>query len=142
SQNAAPGRFVRRVDDDQIFDAEAAEADTIEPRLDGDHVPRPEVGCAGGRLERVVVDQQPDPVPGPQEPPVGVPGVSDEVPAHRGDLAGRYPGAHGRQPGELHADQQVVDLALVRGRLADHVAAGHVGVVAVDQPADVDHDRV
>ena len=52
------------------------------------------------------------------------------------------PADDGGEPGELDLEQEGVDLRLLCGRFADHVAAGHVGVVAVDQCTDVDDDGV
>ena len=42
----------------------------------------------------------------------------------------------------LRLEHQLVHLALLVGRLADHERAGHVGVVAVDEGADVDDHGV
>src|SRR5690606_37963547 len=66
----------------------------------------------------------------------------DQRPAHGVDVLGRHTGAHRGETGELDLQQQVVAFALLGRRFADHVAAGHVGVVPVDQSTYVDDDGV
>ena len=93
-------------------------------------------------MERILVDEQPDAVAGAVQVPVEMAGSVEDVAARRVDVAGGDALADGPQPSELGLEHEVVDLLLLGGGIADHVAPRHVGVVAVDEGADVDHDGV
>ena len=93
-------------------------------------------------MERAFVDLEADAVAGAVQVPVAVAGLDEHVAAGAVDLAGRDAADDRGDPGALRRRHQFVQLALLRGRLADHVRPGHVGVVAVDERADVDDHGV
>ena len=70
------------------------------------------------------------------------PASAKTVAARRVDVAGADAGADRGEAGELGLEHEVVDPSLLVGRLADDERAGHVGVVAVDERADVDDHGV
>ena len=95
-------------------------------------------------MERPFVDLEADTVAGAVQVPVAVAGLVEHVAARRRSIAQRAcvdAGDRG-DAGVLRRRHQLVELALLRGRLADHVRPGHVGVVAVDERTDVDDHRV
>jgi hypothetical protein len=93
-------------------------------------------------VKGLFVDDQPDPVAGGVEVPLGTTGLPEDLTADPIDVASRHAGRDRGQPRELRLEDEVVDLALVIGRSAHHVTACHVGVIAVDECTDVDHHGV
>ncbi len=126
----------------EVFDPEAAEADTIEARFDSHDVAGAEFSRRRGRFEGILVDQQSDAVTDGVRKPVGVAGFGDELAARRIDVPCGDTSAHGFETGDLNAEQEIVDLGLLVGRRPDDVAPRHVGVIAVDEPSHVDHHGV
>ena len=88
-----------RGDDDEVLDADAAEAATIEAGFDGHDVPGDAVRRRDRASdERVLVDQQADAVAGAVEEPVAVPGVGEHVAARRVDVAAPTPAPTAARP--------------------------------------------
>ena len=128
---------------DEVLDAEPAEPATIEAWLDRHDV----AGSSSSALddlrgEGVLVDVEADAVAGAVEEPVAVAARRRTCSRQAASTSrAATPGAHGVEPGELGLEDQLVDRAAARRRLADDERAGHVGVVAVDERADVDDRR-
>ena len=73
---------------------------------------------------------------------LAVAGVGDHLARGAVDLLAGDARAHGLEAGLLRAADDLVDLALLVGRLADVDGAGGVGAVAVLEAAEVEHDHV
>ena len=126
----------------EIFDAETAEANTIEARFDGHDVSDPKFQGRCRRLKRVFVDLEANAVTRRVQIPVEITGLLNPVTAVRVDITSKRAVRDCVESGELDIKQKRIDLLLPWGRFTDHITAGHIGVVAVDEGSDVDHDRV
>jgi hypothetical protein len=71
-----------------------------------------------------------------------VPGVADEVPRRGVHIHHVHAGPGGLDPGPLRGRDELVDLALPAGGLAERDRAGHVRVIAAVQRAEVHRDQV
>ena len=88
------------------------------------------------------MDLQPHPVAEAVAEVLAVPGVGDH-PASRGvDVGQVRSGPQRIAAGLLRGADQLIDLALPIGGLAQHKRPGHVGVIAADQGTEVDLDEV
>ena len=68
----------------------------------------------------------PTPCPVPCMNHSSYPAGGDEIAAHGIDLAGGDAGPHRGKPGDLGVEQEVVEPLLLRRRIADDEATGHV----------------
>ena len=129
-------------DDQRVLDADTAAVGQIDTGLHGDR--RASKQCTGGRRadSRRFVDLQSDAVAESVAEVVGVPGVGDDLPRRGVDLLERGPGRERFPARPLRGGHQLVDVELpLRGR-RQHERAGHVGVIAAHQGAEVDLDEV
>ena len=133
-------------DDHEVLDADAAEALTIDARLDGHHVPDLRAARRRDRSsERVLVDRRGrrrGRCRGVNQSPQPAAAIASRQAAST--LAGgRRRRATAATPARLGLeDQRRRASACSARRLADHERAGHVGVVAVDERAEVDDHGV
>ena len=86
--------------------------------------------------------REPDPVPGAVDEAVAVAGLGDDGTRRSVDLLARHAGADGLESGLLRVPDELVDGALLVGRLAHVDCPRRVGAVPVLQPAEVEHDHV
>src|SRR6476646_5943322 len=114
----------------------------VDTWLDGDQNPACEFTRSAVPDGRRLVHLEPDAVPQSVLEVVAVPGVPDQVAGGRVHVpdVGARPG--GVQTGSLRGRDQLVDLPLPAGRLAQCDGTGHVGVVAAVQRAEVHRDQV
>src|SRR5262245_66623506 len=99
--------MTRRGDGGEVLDADAAEAVTIEPRLDGDDVPFGEHGRRRRGGERFLVDVEADPVAGAVDEPVVVAGVAEHRTARLVEVRARNARTNGGEAGELRLQHKV-----------------------------------
>ena len=85
---------------------------------------------------------QPDAVPGSVDEVLAVTGVGDHLARRAVDLLALDARPHRLEAGLLRAPHELVDLALLVGRLADVDGAGRVRAVAVLDAAEVEDDHV
>ena len=128
--------------DHEVFDTDASESFTIDPRLHGHYVPDLQFQVTGAIDERILVDQQADSVPGPMTEPFAVASLGDCIAAHRIEFGGADAGLDRVDAGSLGGEHHLVELELLLRRLTDEERARHVAVIAVVQRADIDDDRV
>lgn len=90
-------------DQDEVFDAETAESNTIEARFDGHDVSDPKFQRRCGRFKRIFMDLQANAMTRRMQIPVEVTGLLDPVTACRVDITGAGAGRYGVEARELNA---------------------------------------
>ena len=130
-------------DEHRVLDPDAAEPGTVDAGLHGHHVPdlesrpwRPATANGSSWMSR------PTPWPVPWVKSARPAGLGDQVAAGRVDGVGGDAGPDGRTPAAWAAVTTSSSRRCVGARLPDDERAGHVGVVAVDQRAEVDDDEI
>ncbi len=132
---SSSGRAV--ADDQGVFDPHPAAAGQVDPGLDGDDHARLQRTGPGRAEQRRLVDLQADAVPQPVHELVAVPRARDHLAGGGVDVDDLRPGRQPAAPHLLGGRDERVQVTLPAGGPADHHGAGHVGVVAVDQRAEV-----
>src|SRR5215469_186862 len=139
SQDA--GSPVRRHDQD-VLDPDAALAGQVHTRLDGDWNPVRKFTRSAVPQHRRLVDLQAHAVPEAVLEMLRVPGGADHVPRRRVHVPDVRPDRQRLDSRLLCGGDQVVDVALPPGRLADRDGARHVRVVAPVLRPEVDGHQV
>ena len=88
------------------------------------------------------MDVEPDAVPEPVAEALAVPGGGDQLACGRVDGAGRCPGAHCLEAGQLGGEHELVDLPALAVDLADGERSRAVRAVAVELRPPVDRDQL
>ena len=130
-------------DGEEFFDSDASEAHTIGPWLDRHHVTGPKNVGRPWIHPRRFMDEKADTVTDTVRELPFEPCLGEDRTAGRIDFAARGTRTHYPHACFTGATYHVVTQPhFVGTRAVDHESSGHVGVIAVNQSAEVDDDRV
>src|ERR1700728_1660942 len=124
-----------------VLDTDTAVPGNIDTGLNGDDEAGGEDSSAQLTDRRGLVDIEADPMPGAVLEALRPTGIGDDPPADVVDLFGRDAGPHRGGAGGLGGLDDVEDAGQLPFRLGvDAEGPGHVGAVALEGGAEVDHD--
>src|ERR1700742_5392523 len=112
--------------DDDVLDAHAEAPGQVDPGLDREAHPRLDRPRLALDHVRRLVRRLADPVAGAVDEVLAVAGVGDDLAGRAVDLLAGHAGAHGLEAGLLGPADDLEDLALLGGGLADMHRAGRV----------------